>query len=326
MNRVGEQGRGRERLAGLVPGATSTRLRAVCDAARRRGPRGRAAARRRARLGQAVDAQAWDGAWYRRAYFDDGTPLGSAANDECTIDSIAQSWAVIAGVGDPDARAQAMRSLERAPGADRRRPDPAAHAALRHGARTTPATSRATCPGVRENGGQYTHARSGPCWPRRCSATATAPPSCSACSTRSTTRARRSEVERYRVEPYVVAADVYARAAARRPRRLDLVHRLGRLDLPPGRRDNPGLAPAGRSLPGRPDDPERLAALRTDLPTRRRDLLDRRRNPDGVSRGVRRVELDGSRLPSADIPFTDDGGQHHVRVELGPVDDEQAPR
>src|SRR5690606_30665363 len=60
----------------------------------------------------AVEANGWDGYWYRRAYFDDGSPLGSSLNEECRIDSIAQSWSVISGAGDPDRRTRAMQSLE----------------------------------------------------------------------------------------------------------------------------------------------------------------------------------------------------------------------
>ncbi len=63
-------------------------------------------------LRSAIEEHAWDGAWYRRAYFDDGTPLGSAQNDECRIDSIAQSWAVLSGAGDPERAQQAMAAVD----------------------------------------------------------------------------------------------------------------------------------------------------------------------------------------------------------------------
>src|SRR5207244_4808257 len=108
------------------------------------------------RLGAAADAEAWDGSWYRRAYFDDGSPLGSVANDECRIDTIAQAWSVIAGVADPGRARRAMRSLHQhlvrpegglvlllAPPFDRTERDPG--------------YIKGYVPGVRENGGQYTH-------------------------------------------------------------------------------------------------------------------------------------------------------------------------
>src|SRR5207247_2262749 len=106
---------------------------------------------------RAVEEHAWDGSWYRRAYFDDGTPLGSATNEECQIDSIAQSWAVISGAADPDRARQAMRAVEErlvkdddglillfTPPFDRGSLDPG--------------YIKGYVPGVRENGGQYTHA------------------------------------------------------------------------------------------------------------------------------------------------------------------------
>jgi cellobiose phosphorylase len=153
---------------------------------------------------------AWDGEWYRRAYFDDGTPLGSKDNIECRIDAIAQSWAVIAGGGDPARAAQEMASADRhlvreqdkiilllTPPFDRMKP--------------TPGYIQGYVPGVRENGGQYTHAA---LWTvlafaglgdgdRTAELFALLNP---------VNHGRtREDVERYRSEPYVVAADVYSR-------------------------------------------------------------------------------------------------------------------
>jgi cyclic beta-1,2-glucan synthetase len=109
------------------------------------------------RLRIAVAEHAWDGAWYRRAYFDDGTPLGSAANAECRIDSLAQTWAVMCGQADAGHASRGMdavwemlvREHERVvllftPPFDRGTPNPGYIAGY--------------LPGVRENGGQYTHA------------------------------------------------------------------------------------------------------------------------------------------------------------------------
>lgn len=127
-----------------------------------------------------IEANAWDGAWYRRAYFDDGTPLGSAENDECQIDSISQSWAVISGGGDRGRAPRAMAAVERR--------------LVRHDARLIqlldppfdksrlePGYIKGYVPGVRENGGQYTLRRSGRPWPSRCLATVHARGSCSRC-------------------------------------------------------------------------------------------------------------------------------------------------
>jgi cellobiose phosphorylase len=104
-----------------------------------------------------IEANAWDGSWYRRAYFDDGTPLGSSENDECQIDSISQSWAVISGGGDPKRARQAMAAVDK-------------HLVRRDAqliqlldppfdkSALEPGYIKGYVPGVRENGGQYTHA------------------------------------------------------------------------------------------------------------------------------------------------------------------------
>src|SRR5438128_11663744 len=101
--------------------------------------------------------QAWDGDWYRRAYFDDGTPLGSAQNDECRIDSIAQTWAVISRVAESYRAQRAMAAVEqylirRGDGLISLFTPPFAKSKL------DPGYVKGYVPGVRENGGQYTHA------------------------------------------------------------------------------------------------------------------------------------------------------------------------
>ena len=104
-----------------------------------------------------IDLHAWDGEWYLRAFFDDGTPLGSATNPECRIDSIAQSWSVLSGAGDSARSRQAMESLDRhlVRRSERlvRLLDPPFD-----DSDLDPGYIRGYVPGVRENGGQYTHA------------------------------------------------------------------------------------------------------------------------------------------------------------------------
>ncbi|HTL05642.1 MAG TPA: glucoamylase family protein, partial [Gemmatimonadales bacterium] len=156
MNRVGVAGRGESVWLAWFLIAT---LRNFAEHAEARGDGG--TAREFRELAEAyraaVEAHGWDGAWYRRAYFDDGVPLGSAASSECRIDSIAQSWSVISGAGDPARQAQAMRSLEEqlvmedarivkllTPPFDAMPEDPG--------------YIKGYVPGVRENGAQYTHA------------------------------------------------------------------------------------------------------------------------------------------------------------------------
>ncbi|TFW13708.1 cyclic beta 1-2 glucan synthetase, partial [Massilia arenosa] len=156
-----------------------------------------------------LERHAWDGEWYRRAYFDDGTPLGTAAADECRIDSISQSWAVLSAAGDPQRARKAMRQVDQL--LVRRELelvqllDPPFDAG-----RTDPGYIRGYVPGVRENGGQYTHAA---VWAAMAFARlGDGPRAWELCRMiNPVNHARDAEgVERYRVEPYVMAADVYS--------------------------------------------------------------------------------------------------------------------
>lgn len=162
-----------------------------------------------ARLRSNIEAHAWDGAWYRRAWFDDGTPLGSSVNEECRIDSISQSWAVISGGGDPSRARQAMDALDRhlvrrdaqliqllAPPFDQ--------SALE------PGYIKGYVPGVRENGGQYTHAA---IWATMAFALLGERERAWELYAMLNPVNHGSEpqgIERYQVEPYVMCADIYA--------------------------------------------------------------------------------------------------------------------
>jgi cyclic beta-1,2-glucan synthetase len=161
------------------------------------------------RLTEAVDSQAWDGAWYRRAYFDDGSPVGSSASPECRIDAIAQSWAVIAGTGDPRRAAAAVLASERL-----LLNEEAGLMALLTppftGAGPDPGYIASYPAGVRENGGQYTH---GALFTLRALAMLGDNERVERLLTllNPVRHALTPEaVERYRVEPYVIAADVYS--------------------------------------------------------------------------------------------------------------------
>ncbi|OYY95982.1 MAG: cyclic beta 1-2 glucan synthetase [Hydrogenophilales bacterium 28-61-23] len=161
------------------------------------------------RLRDHIEQNAWDGAWYRRAWFDDGTPLGSAGNVECQIDSISQSWSVLSGAGDAERCRRAMQAV------DERlvRRDSALVQLLAPPFDQTdldPGYIKGYVPGVRENGGQYTHAA---IW----AAMAFAAQGDSRRAWELTTlinpanHAKSKEaIATYKVEPYVMAADVYA--------------------------------------------------------------------------------------------------------------------
>jgi cyclic beta-1,2-glucan synthetase len=159
-------------------------------------------------LGQRIDENGWDGQWYRRAYFDDGQPLGSSENSECQIDSIAQSWAVLTAAGDPARARQAMESVDarliRRDAQLIQLFDPPFDKSDQN-----PGYIKGYTPGVRENGGQYTHAA---IWTAMAFAElkdAKRAWEISAMLNPVSHARTPDEMRRYRVEPYVVAADVY---------------------------------------------------------------------------------------------------------------------
>jgi cellobiose phosphorylase len=160
-------------------------------------------------LRENIENHGWDGQWYRRAYFDSGEPLGSASNPECQIDSLPQSWSILAGVSDPKRALTAM--------------DAVAHRLVRREARLIqlfdppfdkselePGYIKGYVPGVRENGGQYTHAA---IWTVMAFATmGDARRAWELFNLINPVRHSQTpeEVRRYKAEPYVIAADVYS--------------------------------------------------------------------------------------------------------------------
>jgi cyclic beta-1,2-glucan synthetase len=156
-----------------------------------------------------LEQHGWDGAWYRRAYFDDGTPLGSAANAECQIDSIAQSWSVLSGAGDARRSRQAMAALDerlvrREHGLIQLLDPPFDQSAL------NPGYIKGYVPGVRENGGQYTHAAIWAAMAFAALGDSRRAWELAAMINPLSHAASATAVATYKVEPYVIAADVYA--------------------------------------------------------------------------------------------------------------------
>ncbi len=208
MDRVGMQGQGESVWLGFFLYEVLMRF---AEVARLRGDRSfvEHCQQEAAQLRQNIERHGWDGDWYRRAYFDDGAPLGSASNPECQIDSIAQSWSVLSGAGDSARVRLSMEALDarlvRRDSGLIQLLDPPFDAST-----LNPGYIKGYVPGVRENGGQYTHAA---IWAAMAFA---------ALSDRRrawelfsminpVNHARSPEaVATYKVEPYVVAADVYA--------------------------------------------------------------------------------------------------------------------
>ncbi len=208
MNLVGEHGKGESVWLGFF---LYDILNQFMELARRRGD---AALVDRytveaGRLRGNLEEHGWDGQWYRRAYFDDGTPLGSATNPECQIDSLSQSWSVLSGAGTRERSTQAMESVQRRLVRENARliqllDPPFDKSSL------NPGYIKGYVPGVRENGGQYTH---GAIWTVMAFAAMGDSERCWDLFNliNPATHALSAQTAKvYRVEPYVVAADVYA--------------------------------------------------------------------------------------------------------------------
>jgi cyclic beta-1,2-glucan synthetase len=270
-------------------------------------------------LKESLEREAWDGEWYRRAYFDDGTPLGASVNDACRIDSIAQSWSVISGAGDPARQARAMAAVDehlvrRADGLVLLFAPPFGETSLE------PGYVKGYVPGVRENGGQYTHAA---VW----SAIAAAmlgdgdkAAELFAMLNPINHASTEAGVQRYKVEPYVVAADVYA-----------VPPHVGRGGWTwytgsagwmyrAGLESILGFRLRGARLLVDPCIPRGWPGFEMVFRYRsaRYDLVVE--NPRSVSRGVTSVEVDGVALAGdLGIGLADDGTTHRVRIVLGPA-------
>jgi cyclic beta-1,2-glucan synthetase len=317
MNRVGERGLGESVWLGWFLYAAIQDFAPIAEA---RGDAARAATWRAhaASLLQAIERNAWDGEWYRRGWFDDGTPLGSASRDECRIDQIAQSWAVLSGAARPDRAAQAMASVQRelilddeklallfTPPFDRTSLDPG--------------YIKAYPPGVRENGGQYTHAAAwGVMAYARLGDGATAARLFANLNpiNHALTRA---DAARYRVEPYAVAADIYAMPGHTGrggwtwyTGSAGWLHRAGLEAILGVQRVGPALI-IDPCIPN--DWPFFEVSVRHG--SARYDI--RVDNPGGVNRGVAVAELDGVAIgvEPLTVVLRDDDRVHSLRIVLG---------
>jgi cyclic beta-1,2-glucan synthetase len=316
MNRVGAEGKGESVWLAWFLHAV---LEQWAPLAQARGECSRAAAWKAhaAALRQAIEREAWDGSWYRRAYFDDGTPLGSATNDECAIDSIAQSWSVISGAADPARARLAMASL------DERlvRPSDGLILLLAPPFDKTPLEPgyiKGYVPGVRENGGQYTHAAAWAAIAFAALGDGDKVAELLAMLNPISHAATPSGVRQYKVEPYVVAADVYSESphtgrggwtwytgSSGWLYRAGIEWLLGfrkkgeRLELEPCiPRGWPGFSIAFRHCS-----------------THYNIIVE---NPQGMCRGVAQLELDGVKQSDrTGIALVDDEKTHRVRVVLG---------
>jgi cyclic beta-1,2-glucan synthetase len=316
MNEVGAGGKGESVWLGWFLHAVLSEWAPLADA---RGE-GKRADRWRAwvdALAESLEREGWDGHWYRRAYFDDGTPLGAAVNDACRIDSIAQSWSVISAAADPARQARAMAAVDaylvrRDDGLVLLFTPPFGDTAL------APGYIKGYVPGVRENGGQYTHAA---IWSAMAFATlGDGDKAAELFAMLNPINHARSAaaVQRYKVEPYAIAADVYSEPPhvgrggwTWYTGSAGWMYRAGLESLL-------GFRLRGTQLLIDPCIPRAWRGFEVTFRYRsaRYDLVVE--NPREVSRGVSSVEVDGVVIASGSgITLADDRTTHRVRVVLG---------
>lgn len=312
MNRVGHEGRGESVWLGWFLDATLTAFADLCE---RSGEAAQASAyrQRTKELRQAMEANAWDGAWYRRAYYDDGTALGSAQNRECQLDAIAQSWAVLSQAADPARAKQAMASvMERLVKWDERLIllfTPPFDKTPRD-----PGYIKGYLPGIRENGGQYSHAAMWTIWAMAQLGDGDQAHALFRLINPIYRADTAEKVARYQVEPYVISADVYS-VPPHTGRggwtwytgSSGWMYRLGLEAIL-------GLRREGTVLRLDPCLPKSWPGYTMTYRYGQTLYEIQVENPAGVNPGVKQVLLDGQPQPNGSIPLQDDGRPHRVKV------------
>ncbi len=264
----------------------------------------------------AIERDGWDGAWYRRAYFDDGSPLGAAPNEECQIDAIAQSWAVLCGAGDPERARTAMRAVNERLVRDDARLVLLLTPPFDHSSHD-PGYIKGYVPGVRENGAQYTHAA---LWTALAMVKLGDGDRAGALMRMLNpfTHARTPEqVETYKVEPYVVCADVYAAPSHVGQGGWTWYTGSASWSYRVALEGVIGFEKRGQRLTFDPCVPSAWPEATVQYRYGSTQYMIVIRNPDGVCRGVRSVEVDGALRDDKWILLSDDGAAHSVIVTLG---------
>jgi cyclic beta-1,2-glucan synthetase len=265
---------------------------------------------------QSVQTDGWDGEWYLRAFDDEGHPWGSKNSEECRIDSISQSWAALSGAAPPDRVDLALRAADRELVRDEEK-----LACLLwppfDATRRDPGYIKSYPPGMRENGGQYTHAATWLAWAFATRGNGDRAVDIFRCISPISHAATREDAVRYAVEPYVIAADIYSApphtgrggwtwytGAAAWAWRLGVEAILG-------------IKRAGDELEIDPRIPKQWAECRmvVRFPSGALEILIE--NPDGTGSGVREILVDDQRLSERTVRIPVDGNEHQVVVRLG---------
>ena len=317
MNRVGEKGEGESVWLGWFLYATLTAFAPLALARGETERAGRWLLHADA-LKVSLGREAWDGDWYARAYFDDGAPLGAAASGECKIDSIAQSWAVLSGAAAPARAAQAMAALDRelirrddglallfSPPFDRSPHDPG--------------YVKGYPQGVRENGGQYTHAAAWSVMAFAALGQGDRAAELFAMLNPINHARTRADSLRYKVEPYVVCADIYSMPPhVGRGGWTWYTGSAGWLQRA-GVEGVLGLRIESARLRVDPCIPKAWGHFEATLAYHSSSYSVRVENPEGVNRGVIFATVDGVELNErpVGVPLIDDGKRHQVFARLG---------
>jgi cyclic beta-1,2-glucan synthetase len=314
MNRVGRAGRGESTWLGFFLHGVLTDFAGLCQE-RQDGARATRYRDEAHRLASQLELT-WDGEWYRRGYYDDGTALGSAQNDECRIDSIAQSWAVLSGAVPQRFAERAMdavRTLLIARGSQLLLllDPPFDHSAQ------DPGYIKGYPPGVRENGGQYTHAA---VWIVMALARLGSGDEVAELfhilNPINHTRTA-ADVERYKAEPYVMAGDVYARSPHAGRGGWSWYTGSAAWMYRAGVESMLGLRRRGRTFSIDPCIPSSWPEYEIAWRVQETRYLISVSNPERQCRGVLEASLDDVAVDAAAIPLADDGREHRVRIVLG---------
>jgi cyclic beta-1,2-glucan synthetase len=315
MNRVGVGGHGESIWLGWFLHATLTRFSSLCGLMKDDPEPYHQQA---ARLTRALELHTWDGGWYLRAFYDDGSRLGSGENNECRIDSIAQSWAVLSQAADPLRAARAMESVDRLLVRDADQLillltppfDKTAH---------NPGYIQGYPPGVRENGGQYTHAAIWTAWAFAMLGQGDRAGALFRLLNPVYHADTPEKAQRYMVEPYGIAADIYSQPPNTGTGgwtwytgSAGWMYRLGIEAIL-------GITCVGKSLNINPCIPGNWPGFKVDYRFGTAHYMISVENPEGANRGIRQILLNGILLPDNRIPLTDDGRQHTLRVLMGSV-------
>jgi cyclic beta-1,2-glucan synthetase len=314
MNRVGPLGRGESTWLGFFLHTILSEFADLCHRQKEdvRGDRYLSEARRLATMLE----RSWDGEWYRRGYYDDGAPLGSAQNDDCAIDSISQSWAVLSGAVPTRFAERAMDAVRTSLVARQSRVLLLLNPPFDRSAQD-PGYIKGYPPGVRENGGQYTHAA---VWIvmalARLGSGDEAAEFFHMLNPINHGRTP-ADVVRFKTEPYVMAGDVYARPPHAGRGGWSWYTGSAGWMYRAGIESILGLRRRGDTFVMDPCIPSSWDHYRIDwrfLDTRYEIMVC---NPAGRCRGVGSATLDGATVDAAAIPLVNDGRTHSVRVVLG---------